>query len=231
MDELVCIYLFGGNSKIGNSILNGIIDKYSKHVIKTVSIKRTKQKQTTDGEVLIVNNYSEAFNVLNIKKEGLINIFILSYGVLRPESEKIKFVENLKFHLNINTYETFDIGRKIIMSENYDELHVVSSVLADFVRPTLRSYSMSKMYMNELIEKLINKKNTKKIYIWKPAFVDSNLNKGRTSTFLKTNSNEIRKYVFKKKLGGTYYVPFYSKYLTFIAKKLYFLINFIDKKL
>ena len=168
---------------------------------------------------------------MNIKKEGVINIFILSYGVLRPESEKIKFVENLKFHLNINTYETFDIGRKIIMSENYDELHVVSSILADFVRPTLRSYSMSKMYMNELIEKLINKKNTKKIYIWKPAFVDSNLNKGRASTFLKTNSQEIRKYVFKKKLGGTYYVPFYSKYLTFIAKKLYFLINFIDKKL
>ena len=229
MAKQLSIYLFGGNSKIGNSILNGVIDRYSDYSIRTVLIKRTKQKKPTDSDVLIVNNYSEALDILNIKKD-VINVFILSFGVLRPEDKNIEFIDNLKFHLSINTYETFRIVKKIIMSENYDELHIVSSILADFERPTLKSYSMSKMYMNELVEKLISSKNKEKVFIWKPAFVDSNLNKDRTSSFLKTNSGEIRKYIVKNKIGGTHYIPFYSRYLTFLAKKISFVTNFIDKK-
>ena len=229
MGNQVSIYLFGGNSKIGKSILNGVIDRYSDHSIRTVLIKRTKQKKPIDSEVLIVNNYSEALNVLNIKRD-VINIFILSFVVLRPDDDHIEFIDNLKFHLNINTHETFNIGKEIIMYENYTELHIVSSILADFVRPTLKSYSLSKIYMNELIQKLISPKNKEKIFIWKPAFVDSNLNKDRTPSFLKTNSTQIRRYVFQNKLGGTYYIPFYSSYLTFLAKKISFLVNIIDKR-
>lgn len=228
MNNKTIIYLFGGNSKIGNAILQGLEEKYKNTTIEIISIIRSDKQKELRGDTLIVENYIDA--LIKIKKLNTNNIFILSFGVLRLENSSIKLFENIKYHLDINTFETLNILKSLLADFKYTEIHVVSSILGDFIRPSLFSYSISKNLLNECISKLLTKDIANSIYVWKPAFVDSELNHGRTATLLKTDVAKIKKSVLRKKSGGVYYVPFYSKYLTNIAKKLSPVVNWIDSK-
>ena len=228
MNNKTIIYLFGGNSKIGNAILQGLEEKYKNTTIEIISIIRSDKQKELKGSILIVENYIDA--LIKIKKLNANNIFILSFGVLRLENSSIKLFENIKYHLDINTFETLNIIKSLLTNFKYTEIHVVSSILGDFIRPSLFSYSMSKNLLNECISELLTKDITNSIYVWKPAFVDSELNHGRTATLLKTDVAKIKNSVLRKTNGGVYYIPFYSKYLTNIAKKLSPIVNWIDRK-
>lgn len=233
MNSKTIVYLFGGNSLIGNAIVEGLEEKYKNSNIDIISIIRSDKQKKLKGKILKVENYIDALSKikkLDINNIDVNNIFVLSFGVLRSENSSLNLFENIKYHLDINTFQTLNILKSLIADFKYTEIHVVSSILGDFIRPSLFSYSISKNLLNECISKLLTKDTAKSIYVWKPAFVDSELNHGRTATLLKTDVAKIKKIVLRKKSGGVYYVPFYSKYLTNIAKKLSPVVNWIDSK-
>ena len=227
------IYLIGGNSVIGKSVLNGVLKKYENSSVKITSFIRSELKDNIIGEKILVNNYLECFEYINnkssIKEEP--SIYIISFGVLIEEKNSKDFLKNLKYHLDINTFQSFKLFEFLLKLNNTSEVHIVSSVLGDFVRPSLYSYSFSKNLLETLIDNLnLKNKINKKYFIWKPAFVESNLNKGRTPSFIKTNPKKITNLVSKTTKSGSYYIPGYSVFFTFIAKFATPLIKFIDRK-
>ena len=227
------IYLIGGNSVIGKSVLNGVLKKYENSSVKITSFIRSELKDNIIGEKILVNNYLECFEYINnkssIKEEP--SIYIISFGVLIEEKNSKDFLKNLKYHLDINTFQSFKLFEFLLKLNNTSEVHIVSSVLGDFIRPSLYSYSFSKNLLEMLIDSLNLKKNlNNKYFIWKPAFVESKLNKDRTPSFIKTNPKKITNLVSKTTKSGSYYIPGYSVFFTFIAKFATPLIKFIDRK-
>jgi len=227
------IYLIGGNSVIGKSVLNGVLKKYENSSVKITSFIRSELKDNIIGEKILVNNYLECFEYINnkssIKEEP--SIYIISFGVLIEEKNSKDFLKNLKYHLDINTFQSFKLFEFLMKLNNTSEVHIVSSVLGDFIRPSLYSYSFSKYLLEMLINSLNLKKNlNNKYFIWKPAFVESKLNKDRTPSFIKTNPKKITNLVSKTTKSGSYYIPGYSVFFTFIAKFATPLIKFIDRK-
>lgn len=227
------IYLIGGNSVIGKSVLNGILKKYENSSVKITSFIRSELKDNIIGEKILVNNYLECFEYINNKAsiEEEPSIYIISFGVLIEEKNSKDFLKNLKYHLDINTFQSFKLFKFLLKLNNTSEVHIVSSVLGDFIRPSLYSYSFSKNLLEMLIDSLNLKKNlNNKYFIWKPAFVESKLNKDRTPSFIKTNPKKITNLVSKTTKSGSYYIPGYSVFFTFIAKFATPLIKFIDRK-
>ena len=227
------IYLIGGNSVIGKSVLNGVLKKYENSSVKITSFIRSESQDNIIGEKILVNNYLECFEYINnkasIKEEP--SIYIISFGVLIEEKNSKDFLKNLKYHLDINTFQSFKLFKFLLKLNNTSEVHIVSSVLGDFIRPSLYSYSFSKNLLEMLIDSLNLKKNlNNKYFIWKPAFVESKLNKDRTPSFIKTNPKKITNLVSKTTKSGSYYIPGYSVFFTFIAKFANPLIKFIDRK-
>ena len=227
------IFLIGGNSTIGNAILDGVLEKHKNKDIEIISFIRTEHNVDVRGREIKVNDYSETIDYININysKSDSYKIFIISFGVLTEEKKSNNFSENLRHHLDINTFKAFKIFKLLVESKKLLEIHIVSSILGDFIRPSLYSYSLSKNMLEVLIDNMSITKNViKKVFIWKPAFVESKLNEGRKSTFLKTNTTKIKNTVSKKIIGDKYYIPRYSVFFTFIAKFASPIVNWIDKK-
>ena len=227
------IFLIGGNSVIGGAILNGVLRKHKNEDIDIYSFIRTNYKEKIPGEVITVNDYIESVEYINnVHKEGARQIIIISFGVLVVEKKDNNFSENLNYHLHVNTFQSFNIFKLLLDSIKLREFHIVSSVLADFIRPSLYSYSVSKNLLELLIDNLIKTKEIKeKVFIWKPAFVDSRLNKGRKSSGFKTSPKKITNMVSKKIKGGSYYIPRVAGIFTFIAKFTSPLIKWVDKRI
>tara|TARA_B100000579_G_scaffold258178_1_gene212582 strand:- start:327 stop:1037 length:711 start_codon:yes stop_codon:yes gene_type:complete len=226
----VKIFLIGGNSLIGKSVLNGITKKYETEEIEIISFARSKIKEKIPGKVVFVNNYIESIDLINKEssEDKSKKIIIISYGVLVEEKKNKDLSENLIYHLEINTFQQYEILKRLININNLLEVHIVSSILGDFIRPSLYSYSTSKSLLELLIDNLNIYKE--KIFIWKPAFVQSQLNIGRKESFLKTSPDKIEKIVSKKFVGGKYYIPSISVIFTFVAKYTSPLIKWIDEK-
>tara|TARA_X000000368_G_scaffold108809_1_gene84646 strand:- start:8655 stop:9353 length:699 start_codon:yes stop_codon:yes gene_type:complete len=232
MNELN-IYLIGGNSTIGQAILKGVEKKYRDSKKHVTSFIRNKYDDLPPGECIQVNEYKEALNwiVNQSKKTSSKTLVIVSFGVLREEIKAESFQENIKFHLDINTFKTKELLDQFATLENVLEIHIVSSILADFIRPSIYSYSISKKMLELFIKESINKEIYKsKLFIWKPAFVKSRLNQNREPSFIKTNPLNIEKIVSKKYVSGSYYIPSYSIIFTKIAKFSSPFIKLLDKK-
>jgi len=227
------IFLFGGNSKIGSSIVKGVVDRVGIKNTSITSFIRTEKNTDVPGEIIKVGAYKEGLNYiekLGTKKEGN-NIFILSFGVLRSDKEN-KYLENFKYHIDINSIQPIEIYEYLISNIKFSEIHIVSSILSDFIRPSLTSYSLSKYLLTHSIKKSTdsNKNLSKKIYTWKISFVKSDLNKERESILLKTNPETIRKKIKNVSSGGVYYIPSYSKIFSKTAHYLTPIVKFLDKK-
>lgn len=227
------IYLIGGNSVIGKSILRGVLKKYENFSLKITSFVRSEFQEKTIGEKITVNNYLECLDHINSESscKEVPNIYIISFGVLVEEKNSENFLNNLKYHLDINTFQSFEIFKFLLKLDKTKEIHIVSSVLGDFIRPSLYSYSFSKNLLELLISNIDLKKNLKnKYFVWKPAFVNSKLNKNRSASFIKTNPEKITNLVLNTNKSGSYYIPKYAVFFTLIAKYTTPLIKFIDKK-
>ena len=92
---------------------------------------------------------------------------------------------------------------------------------------SLYSYSFSKSFLEILIKDELRREN---LYIWKPAYVATKLNKGRSPSFIKTNPDKIEKIVSNTSSGGFLYIPKFAFLLTLIARKLSLVIKLIDRK-
>tara|TARA_B100000073_G_scaffold260324_1_gene220059 strand:- start:58 stop:801 length:744 start_codon:yes stop_codon:yes gene_type:complete len=229
------IFLIGGNSTIGQAITQGLKKKYSSHnEIKVTSFARGQSEFKNLGDIIYVKNYIES--ILYIKEVKLKNpylkiIVVISFGVLVEEKNDISFYNNLTHHLDVNTFQPLKILSALKPIDSFLEVHLVSSILADFIRPSLYSYSFSKSFLEILLkDQLYRENNMDKLYIWKPAYVASKLNEGRSPSFIKTNPEKIEKIVSNTKSGGFLYIPKFTVILTRVAKKLSSVIKLIDKK-
>tara|TARA_B100000035_G_scaffold252687_1_gene221989 strand:- start:153 stop:881 length:729 start_codon:yes stop_codon:yes gene_type:complete len=229
------IFLIGGNSTIGQAITQGLKKKYSSHnEIKVTSFARGQSEFKNLGDIIYVKNYIES--ILYIKEVKLKNpylkiIVVISFGVLVEEKNDISFYNNLTHHLDVNTFQPLKILSALKPIDSFLEVHLVSSILADFIRPSLYSYSFSKSLLEILLkDELYRENNMDNLYIWKPAYVASKLNEGRGPSFIKTNPDKIEKIVSNTKSGGFLYIPKFTFILTRVAKQLSSVIKLIDRK-
>jgi hypothetical protein len=229
------IFLIGGNSTIGQAVIKGLIKKYSNHQeIEVSSFARRQSENKIFGDVIYVKNYIES--ILHIKEFKLKNpnqniIVVISFGVLVEEKNDINFFNNLTHHLDVNTFQPIKILDELKPINSYLEVHLISSILADFIRPSLYSYSFSKSFLEILIKDELRRENSiENLYIWKPAYVATMLNKGRSPSFIKTNPDKIEKIVSNTRSGGFLYIPKFAFLLTLIARKLSLVIKLIDRK-
>jgi hypothetical protein len=228
MNEKYRIFLLGGNSLIGNSILKGIQFRYKNN--ETISVIRSGKN--SDKNTIKVSDYRDFANKINnFLDESSKNIFILSFGILNQENSANKLLDNLSSHIRINAYDKLFVMDKLKSLKNTHEIHIVSSILSGFFRPSIGSYSISKYVLSKSIdiEIFLDKKMRKKIFLWNPAYVDSNLNKNRKSFLIKTSPIKIEKAVRYRSKGGEYYIPRYSVILVKIASFLQSTINKLDK--
>tara|TARA_Y100000996_G_scaffold361322_1_gene304171 strand:+ start:5967 stop:6671 length:705 start_codon:yes stop_codon:yes gene_type:complete len=231
--ENLRVYLLGGNSVIGQAICGGVLEKFGNYNNDIVSFVRTKYNENPPGKSIEVDEYLESYNyILEQNKQSSPKlIIIISFGVLREEVESLNLSENIKYHLDINTFKTLELLEKFSEIENLLEIHVVSSILGDFIRPSIYSYSVSKKMLELLIVNSVNIQNfSGELYVWKPAFVASRLNVNRKKPFLSTTPLKIKRIVANKKSGGNHYIPAYSVILTKIAKISSPIINWLDKR-
>ena len=107
-------------------------------------------------------------------------------------------------HIEINAYDKLFLFQRIKDLNNFHEIHIVSSILSGFFRPSIGSYSISKYTLSKAlnIEVFLNEKLKNKLFIWNPAFVESKLNQNRKSVLIKTSSKKITKKVTSKSKGG-----------------------------
>lgn len=233
MTKKTNIYLFGGNSTIGCSILDGIQDRLGTENIEVISFFRNEKKIQIPGKKVKVKDYKDALEYIKDKEQNddCKSIFILSFGVLKSDNLSLDF-DNFDYHLKVNTMDPLKIYEFLLKKTNFDEIHIVSSVLADFIRPSLTSYSLSKFLLSKMVERSTDSdiEKIKKVFTWKVSFVDSDLNKGRKSILIKTNPKKIRKKVKNIRSGGIYYIPGYSKVFSILASKLTPIIKLLDKK-
>ena len=231
--ENLRVYLLGGNSVIGQAICSGVLERFGNYNNDIFSFVRNKYDQKPLGESIEVANYLESIDYIVEQNKHISSklIIIISFGVLREEKQSSNFSDNLEYHLEINTFKTLKLMERFSDMEDLLEIHVVSSILGDFVRPSVYSYSVSKKMLEILIDNSEKIQNfTGNVYIWKPAFVESRLNKNRKKSFLSTTPMKIKKIVSNKNIGGSYYIPAYSTVLTKIAKISTVLIKWIDKR-
>jgi len=234
LNNNIHIFLIGGNSTIGQAVIRGLMKKYNNHKeIEVTSFARRKSENKIFGDVIYVKNYIES--ILHIKEFKLRNpnikiIVVISFGVLVEEKNDISFYNNLTHHLDVNTFQSLKILDELKPINSFLEVHLISSILADFIRPSLYSYSFSKSFLEILLkDELYRENNIENLYIWKPAYVASKLNEDRSPSFIKTNPEKIEKIVSNTKSGGFLYIPKFAFLLTLIAKKLSSVIKLIDR--
>lgn len=232
--DTINVYLIGGNSVIGTSIHSGIIKKHeANNLIKSIFFARTVVDLVTPHKTVFFDNYLESIDFIEedtLKNPDSKVIIIISFGVLKEEKNDQSLYENLIYHLDINTFQQIQILKKVKELNNLLEIHIVSSILSDFIRPSIYSYSISKNFLELMISNIFNsEKLERNLYIWKPAFVNSKLNHGREASFLRTSSDQITTRVSKTNSGGKFYIPRRAIFFSFIAKRLSFLVKVIDK--
>ncbi len=223
------VFLIGGNSLIGGAVLNGIKLRYDNVEV----IKFVRNKNSQDNNIYEVKNYKDSINrIESLIDDDKKNIFILSFGILNEENSQQNLLKNLKNHIEINAYDKLFLFQEIKDLKNLHEVHIISSILSGFFRPSAGSYSISKYILSRTlnIEVFLNEKLKNKLFIWNPAFVESNLNQNRKSILIKTSSKKITKKVSSKPKGGNYYIPSYSFLFVKLASLLDFFIYKIDKK-
>ena len=223
------VFLIGGNSLIGNAILEGIRLRYKN--IKVVKIVRNVNN-SEDGLIKVKNYKDSIREIKKIIDDDFENIFILSFGILNEEAIQNNRLENLIKHIEINSYSPIHIFDEIKRLDNLSEVHIVSSILSGFFRPSVGSYSISKYILSKTlqIEIFLDGKIKDKLFVWNPAFVNSKLNEGRSPFILKTSYKNIVKKVSSKTTGGFYYIPSYSYFLVKISSLFQEVLTKIDKK-
>lgn len=210
-----CVILLGGNSVIGNSLATGIALRL--RVPEKIYVVRNRSQQYNCTRVIEVNNYND-LEFSKIALEYDVKAIIFSFGILKLD--KNDFAENFSNNFQVNVIQPLRLLEEIAKSNprgNAFEIHLVSSILADFTRKSLFSYSLTKQIIEKIfMERLKTEQHN--IFIWKFAFVDSPLNSGRAKSMIYTTTRTIEKKGKSCRKSGTYYVPSFSKFPSKVLK-------------
>jgi len=211
------VLVIGCNSVIGMALGQGIANR--KSISKILGVARSiSLDSSSDHEILQVENYSEV-NIDEILLNNQIMAIIVSFGVF-DSSESL--IQSIYLNIKVNTFEYLNVLEKIVSSPHLTddvEIHVTSSLLADFSRNSALIYALSKQVTERVILQKI-KPFHKNLFIWKLSYVDTPLNSGRSRSPIMTSAREIIKCAEKKSKPGMYYVPKYSRIPALFLKSL-----------
>jgi hypothetical protein len=218
------VLVIGANSVIGEALAKGISTRLN--LTKAINVVRTS-KQTTEpsSEIIQLESYSE-IDIENILTNHEIAAIVISFGVL-DSSESLS--KSLDLNIGVNTFEYLKVLEKIIESPKLNpktEIHITSSLLADFSRNSVFIYSLSKQVTEKIISQRI-KPVYNNLFIWKLSFVHSPLNSNRLQSFVKTSPQLIEEFSEKYSKPGTYYMPRYSRYPSLLLKSFPAIQRFI----
>lgn len=219
------VLLIGGNSTIGRAIATGI--QLRGNIDKVINVIRTPSEIEAEFEVK-VNSYTN-LDIASIASRFDIKAIVIAFGVL---NESGKFLEDLESNFQVNVIQYLEVFEKslILQSENREmEIHITSSILADFDRDSIWAYSSSKAVMERSVNYLLrnNEVDLRKVFVWKLAFVESRLNRSRKKSIIFATVESIERRVSRMPHPGEYYVPKLAKYpsrflrhFPYIARKL-----------
>lgn len=215
--KIKAILLIGGNSQIGNALSTGIAQRLN--ITDLIRIVRTESSISRDNELIHkVEKYSD-FDYQVLGAHYQLEAVVVSFGVLQSEAN---LRSSLEANISVNTFETLKTLEKLILSGvvNPDtEIHFTSSLLADFTRESVFGYATSKYLTEQVLIREI-KPVHKPLYIWKLAFVESNMNEHRKPSSIQISLEAITKYAKIQKRPGIHYVPRFSKYPSILLKAL-----------
>jgi hypothetical protein len=224
MSNKQAVLVIGCNSIIGMALAQGVANR--KSISKILGVARRISLDSTSGyELLQVEKYSEV-NIDEILLNNKIMAIIISFGVF-DSSENL--IQSIDLNLKVNTFEYLNVLEKIVSSPHLTddvEIHVTSSLLADFSRNSALIYALSKQVTERVILQKI-KPFHKNIFIWKLSYVDTPLNSGRSRSPIKTSEREILKCAEKKSKAGMHYIPKYSRIPALFLKSLPILHRYI----
>jgi hypothetical protein len=224
MSNKQAVLVIGCNSIIGMALAQGVANR--KSISKILGVARRIQLDSTSGyELLQVEKYS-VVNIDEILLNNKIMAIIISFGVF-DSSENL--IQSIDLNLKVNTFEYLNVLEKIVSSPHLTddvEIHVTSSLLADFSRNSALIYALSKQVTERVILQKI-KPFHKNIFIWKLSYVDTPLNSGRSRSPIKTSEREILKCAEKKSKAGMHYIPKYSRIPALFLKSLPILHRYI----
>jgi hypothetical protein len=212
------ILLIGGNSEIGNSLVRGISQR--KKITSVIKVLRTP-KEGRDFNVHVVDSYTDLIFDDVIAKFD-VKAIVIAFGLLETSSN---LVSDLRHNFEVNVFQYLDVVQKAISfasKRSEVEIHLTSSVLADFSRDTIIGYSLSKEVMEKSIRYLVRNKEiyNSSIYIWKFAFVATPLNKARDKSKIFTKLESIEAFAARTNKPGTYYLPRIARFPSRILRHL-----------
>jgi hypothetical protein len=203
------ILLVGGNSQIGNALAKGIAKRLNCH--RVIRVVRSKEEVGLFEELTYqVRTYSE-FDYEELAENFEFKAIIISFGVLEVGT---KTSSVLAANLQVNTIETLRTIENLMLSgaaRKNTEIHFTSSLLADFTRESVFSYSVSKSLVERVIIKDL-KPIHKLLFIWKLPYVATKLNSGRPPSPISVSLEGITRYARIRRRPGVHYVPKFSRY-------------------
>ena len=132
MSNKQAVLVIGCNSIIGMALAQGVANR--KSISKILGVAWRISLDSASGyELLQVEKYSE-LNIDEILLNNKIMAIIVSFGVF-DSSENL--IQSIDLNLKVNTFEYLNVLEKIVSSPHltdYVEIHVTSSLLADFSR-------------------------------------------------------------------------------------------------
>jgi NAD(P)-dependent dehydrogenase (short-subunit alcohol dehydrogenase family) len=199
------ILLVGGNSEIGNAIARGVSER--KGIEKTIKVSRVGQSLRLEDSYEIEKFSS--FDIESIARFHQIEAIIVAFGVLESRDN---YLEDLKLNLDVNVLEYLKVcvdSLEFVKNNVKTELHVTSSILADFSRESVFAYASSKNLMESSFLHLQRQMKQEKaqVYVWKLAYVDTKLNLYRKKSPMFTTLASIEKAAVKYSQPGIYYLP------------------------
>jgi len=203
------IVLVGGNSQIGNALVNGLSARLRADEIVYIS---REANQIESANPLRIENYSE-FSLRDLDFQFDILAIVVSFGILQNSGD---VVSDLRENIEVNVFQYLDVcAQALAYLDKHEgvELHVTSSVLADFSRSSVFAYSISKNTMEKTLRhlaKLMKSKNLR-IFYWKFAFVATPMNADRSKSQIFTKVESIEKAANTYTRPGTYYLPRFAK--------------------
>ena len=189
------------------------------------------------GTNFLVDDYSNLLDhnlIIESIKES--QIFIIAFGFLELENEMDFNLDLLRKSISINTFDVLKCVQLVRDNHNSKEIeiHVTSSILADIIRPSLFSYSISKNILSNVLERFNSNvgsmQGCAKLFHWKFSFVPTKLNSGRKKSIISTSINKIDYISSIKSEGGEFYVPNISRYLVKILSWQPWILKIIDRR-
>lgn len=199
------VILLGGRSVIGNAIVRGLEKRLGQ--LETVRISRSKDTR----EIELNDVFSEYLSDLDIQKS---DVLVLSVGFSDHDLQVPPTSAELTQYLEKSVLLTYDFllrlstRRRSLNAREPLEVHLASSVLADFVDPKSPVYSLAKFLLESLIANWACVMDTEvRLFVWKFPFVSSPFHEVGDGRVLEVSTKAIERAVRKRSKPGTYYVP------------------------